>query len=155
MNPGTEETYISISSRETSIGPEDSLVQKRRPKETSQSFLVLSPHFNCNKSTPLPYGREEQEYGKRKRILPILYSLRPWKDRYLEESCVLDKRELAIYREEESTAQTRFSLVNKHIITYLTYAHSYMLNSHFPSSINITQNCLTVEIFIFQIISKK
>lgn len=30
-----------------------------------------------------------------------------------------------------------------------------MLNSCFPSSINIAQNCFTVEIFIFQIISKK
>lgn len=73
----------------------------------------------------------------------------------LEESSALDQRELGIYREEESTTQTRFSLVNKHIITYLTYAHSYMLNSLFPSSINIAQNCLTVEIFSFQIILKK
>ena len=30
-----------------------------------------------------------------------------------------------------------------------------MLNSCFPSSTNIAQNCFTVEIFIFQIISKK
>lgn len=84
MNPGTEETYIGLSlpgKRRQVLVQKTVQSKKERPKETtSQSFPGLSPHFNCNESSPLHYGREEQEYGKRKRILPILYSPRPRKD---------------------------------------------------------------------------
>lgn len=73
----------------------------------------------------------------------------------LEELPTFGQRELAPLQRGGIIAQTRLLLVNKHFITYLTYAHSCMLNSCFQCSTNITQNCFTVETFIFQMILEK
>ena len=110
--------------------------------------------FTASPVTPLPYGREIQDMDKEKSFFPFFTLLGHGGTGTHFRGIIIcfGPERIWPFAEKRNNCS---NLVNKHIITYFTYAHSCMLNSCFQSSINIAQNHFTVETCTFQIVLKK